>query len=369
MMKNLLLLLFTFINILKVFGASEDCKNLKRFLSQYDKIEDECCNTDDVLDAFDYVIKCDDNNYITYLELVFAGKKTVDFSTFPSLSKLTNITVVGEGSTFGNYMVPSKLFELPAIKRMEIRGAKSMCQSVSSSSTLEELYLDTDNSLNKFPYILKDLKKLKILSLEGNQIEGSLTSEIKKFTALEELNLSRNKLSGEIIIPDKLKVLIIDENSFSSYSKSNSNSVLEKISVRSNNVNDTFVSDIIKVKSLKDINLASTKITSLPNAIFNLTNIEKLDLHSNQYLKTRIINFGYEESTPLNYCNFDSINILCYQNNTCAEEETYIKNIKQCTEKEINQIRFGNASLRTLKYSKVNFISIPLIMLIIYSLF
>ncbi|ORX71008.1 L domain-like protein [Anaeromyces robustus] len=284
---------------------------------------------------------------------------------------MINRTVSGGGSTFGNHMVPSKFFELPAIKRIEVRGVSSMCQSVSSSSTVEELYLDTDDNLNKFPYVLKDLKKLRILSLSGNQIEGPLTSDIKKFTALEELYIDNNKLNGEIIIPDNLKVLSVKGNTFTTYSKTNNNKVLEKISVRNNMINDTFVSDLIKVKSLKDIDLSLTKITKLPNAIFNLTNVEKLDLHGNPNLKTRIINFGFEKSTPLDYCNFDSNNILCYQNSTCAEEETYLKNIKACTEKEINETRFDytSSSFKTLKYSKINYIGVPLIMLIIYTLF
>jgi len=70
--------------------------------------------------------------------------------------------------------------------------------------------------------------------------------------ARENLDILKRKISrnnGAKNRWNSTKVLIIDENSFSSYSKSNSNSVLEKISVRSNNVNDTFVSDIIKVKS------------------------------------------------------------------------------------------------------------------------
>jgi len=62
---------------------------------------------------------------------------------------------------------------------------------------------------------------------------------------------------------------------------------------------------------------------------------------------------------------------LCYQNKTCAQEENYIKTIKACTEKEINETRFGYSSsaFSTLSYSKINFFTVPLLILIVYSLF
>ncbi|ORX58359.1 hypothetical protein BCR36DRAFT_277267, partial [Piromyces finnis] len=59
--------------------------------------------------------------------------------------------------------------------------------------------------------------------------------------------------------------------------------------------------------------------------------------------KAIIINFGWNDTKPLKECNFSGVNVLCYQNRTCEKEDDYLKNYRECTQQEIDSVRFNSA--------------------------
>jgi len=336
-----LALIFVGLNILPVFGLSQDCANIKKFLNRYYSssfTDDDCCEFD-TKDNYQFDIGCDSSENIVKLSLTFSKGVSggMDFTSFNNFKKLEELEI--DGDVFSNKMLSNEFFKLPNLKKLKVRQTYKIPEQIETSSPVEEITLD-DNGITKFPYIFKNLKKLKSLSLKQNQIDGTLTDEIKKFPALEKLDISQNKFEGELIIPDKLKSLDISDNKFNKYSTKNSNSVLEEFNGSNNDIGDDFLEEIATIKSLKQIKIQNlSKITKLPNTIFNLTNVEEFDISKNPNLYVKIVNFGLNDTEPVKHCNFLSTNIVCYQENTCSNDKDY--KFKACTEKEINSIKYG----------------------------
>jgi len=358
--KWLLLSILT-LNILPVFCIIEDCKNLGKFIQRngysYNS-QTDCC--EGVYDnEYDLEVTCEDG-YITKIDFnVFGNKVFGESETFPLLEKLTDLSFSAK-DRFPNLILPSRFFDIPNLKKLEVHQVYKMPTSINAKSPVEELIL-SDNRMVAFPYIFKNLKKLKILDLRGNTIEGELTDEIYSFTELEELYLNNNKMKGELRIPEKLKIINLTGNGFSSYSSKNKNKALEEIYGSGNYFDNAFMEKLSEIEPIRKIYVQNNNITKLPNAIFNLTNIEEFDISSNVKLKAKIINFGYEHSIPVNHCNFHGVTIECYQNNTCSNQsEIGASSFKNCTEKDINQVRFGNSAFTIITNANIKYLIIAL---------
>jgi len=326
------------LNILQVFGVSEDCTNIKKFLikHRYNFNTEDCCDLINDGD-YEYEILCDKSENINSMTFRFSKSNTIDFSSFPLFSKLEELDIDGE--VFPNKILSARFFDLPNLKKLIVRQTYKMPDKINAASPVEEITLN-DNGITQFPYVFKNLKKLKSLSLQNNQITGPLKTEIKDFPALENLDISQNKFEGELIIPNTLKSIDISDNQFTTYSNSNDNKVLEEFVSNHNDLSDAFMEDLADVQSLKKIKISNSKLEKLPNTIFNLTKIEEFDISNNPKLNVKIVNFGINNDTkPLSHCNFMSTNILCYQNNTCGDKD--YSGYKQCTLKEINSIKYG----------------------------
>ncbi|GEM_PF-208128 len=114
------------------------------------------------------------------------------------------------------------------------------------------------------------------VDLSGNNLEGSIPTQIGDLTKLEVLDLSSNNLgtnttgnnnTGEI--PTQIKNLIN----------------LKKLYLNTSRLNGNIPSDIDNLATnLEEINLSNNNLTgNLPNKIYDLTSLKKLDLSTNHF--------------------------------------------------------------------------------------
>jgi len=337
-------LLIASLNVLPAFSIIQDCKDFGKFLQRsgftYNSQED-CCDLINT-EQYTFNITCSSSNILT-------------------------IKIDGE-TAFPNYILPKRFFDLPKLKILSLYKTSKMPENekdINGSSPVEEIYLD-NTGLVKFPYILKKLKNLKTLSISGNQIQGNLTSEIKEFKSLKQLYIQNNKFEGELIIPDSLTKINIVGNKFTSYSQTNRNTALQEVIANGTPlINNYLINKLSVMNDMKRMYLSSGSITKLPNAMFNLTNMEALDISYNSNIKKAIIiNFGYNNTKPLKECNFSGVTIQCYQNKTCEKEDEYLKNYRECTQEEIDSVRFNSGALSIIKSLRLNFAIVGLILML-----
>jgi len=143
---------------------------------------------------------------------------------------------------------------------------------------------ENNKTLDKFPESICQMKKLKNLSLQGNDIT-TLPKCIKNLKKLEFINLYSNKLNSlpkEIGNLSNLKFIVLDFNQietipveFSKLAK------LENLSMSDNRIS-TLPDEFGNFASLKDLDLTYNSISSIPTAIGKLSNLEKLRLSNNK---------------------------------------------------------------------------------------
>jgi len=105
------------LNILQVFGVSEDCTNIKKFLSKhrYNFNTEDCCDLINDGD-YEYEILCDKSENINSMTFRFSKSNTIDFSSFPLFSKLEELDIDGE--VFPNKILSARFFDLPNLKKL-----------------------------------------------------------------------------------------------------------------------------------------------------------------------------------------------------------------------------------------------------------
>jgi len=177
------------------------------------------------------------------------------------------------------------------------------------------------------------LKNLKVLDLSVNDFES--IPDIN-FPNLEKLTINNMKKMIKLVIPENIKIIEANNNSFTELSnKSSKNSKLEELIISGNSlemkINQFFFNGL---DQLKIIDFHNSKINELPNSIFGLKNLEKLDLSGIKSTEMEIINFGGKE---IEECNFNDANILCYQPSTCSNISP--GEYEPCSDKTIDEIR------------------------------
>jgi len=95
---------------------------------------------------------------------------------------------------------------------------------------------------------------------------------------------------------------------------------------------DDIATDIDPNCPLEELTLNNTQIERLPNSIFKLNNLKKIELGDNSKMNVKIVKF---KNSPIE-CKFINTNIDCYQEGACNNISS--SNYKKCTEDEINEI-------------------------------
>lgn len=178
-------------------------------------------------------------------------------------------------------------------------------------STLEELYLKSNNISTVPPNLFQAVNRLRVLDLSDN-ILSSIPSDIKYLRELEDLVLSDNRITEvipELFLLEKLNGLSLKGNAITQLpSKEGSESLYSGLSrllvldISSNQLTE-LPSCIISLTQLQELYINNNKIKKLPEAIGNLSNLMVLDASNNQL-----------QELPTSLCQLELV-VLSIRNN------------------------------------------------------
>ena len=236
-----------------------------------------------------------------------------------------------------------KISDLKIITIRNSKFSQQLSDSVlSGNNKLEELYLG-NNPLQlgviKITTALKNISSLKVLGLDNNNIPEQVTDEfsaaIRANKCLEKLWLGGNCLGSSTVVVmnalkeiSTLKELDLNDNKNRSEELASAlasiitnNTLIERLTLRDNNLNDDGVikiaQSLCKNSKLKLINIRSNDITeeaaeALASIISSNTGLEELYLGNNQ-----IHSGAIKISTALK--NISSLKVLDLENNNIPE--------------------------------------------------
>jgi len=186
----------------KSFRQSEDCKQLYKFFSKYDKVDvPGCCN---VTDEYHY-IKCDNGHVVDITMRPQDEENVIDFSQFPLLEELNKLIL--EGVSLTNNTMPARLFELPKLKEIEISSSDLEKIEDIETCNVESLNFYEDE-LEDFPSQILKCSNLNFLDISVNKNINHLPEKIGDLQNLRTLYLGETSLTA---IPNEIYKLKLDD--------------------------------------------------------------------------------------------------------------------------------------------------------------
>lgn len=196
------------------------------------------------------------------------GYKTIytPDKTFTSYEDLLNGKInpatVSKLSISGNYTkIPKRIISCVNLEELELVNThvKKLTKNVARLPKVKGIYVY--NNQTKRPLKLGKNTVTEELLLRGMEADA-LPKSYKKFSSLEELDLSRN--IGLVSFPDVYQ-----------------NKKLKKLNLLENNLNLNDLKSISQ-SSLIELNLQKNKIQKIPNAISQFSSLKKLSLNYNE---------------------------------------------------------------------------------------
>jgi len=333
-MKNIIIFVFIFVKVLSVSGLT-DIDQLNNFFNKY--ITDDYLKTTknkELVNISTVDGKITSKITSIYIKVGSSDTKNqnFNFSEFPILSELKYLNLTGTDNF--NIELYSRIFEkekYPKLKQLIVEKLyiKKFSNNYPSSSPIEKLILKNCH-ISEFPSQLEALENLKELNLSQNKIIS--LPEIN-FPILEKLIISENQIN-KLIIPKNIEYIDASENYITYLSKNSKNDKLKELIIARNyeniQIEDIFFNDL---DQLKIIDLHDSNINNLPDSIFGLKNVEKLDLSGKQSTKMDIINF--KDKSRIKECKFNDNIISCYQESTCSNISSGI--YEPCSEETIEE--------------------------------
>ena len=158
-----------------------------------------------------------------------------------------------------------------------------------SQSKVVGLSLNYNNLTGTIPSSIADLSNVQTIELQGNSLSGTIPSQIASLTQLERLDLAYNQLTGAI--PSTigslaaLKFLYLHGNQFTGSipSQIGNLSQLEDLNLSDDQLTGAIPASIGSLASLKYLSLGVNSLDGpIPSTFGNLRNLVSLDLSSNK---------------------------------------------------------------------------------------
>ncbi|KAJ4964936.1 hypothetical protein NE237_016785 [Protea cynaroides] len=268
-------------------------------------------------------------------------------SVLPSLARLNSLTTLSIGSNYMGGSIPLEEFlsTLHNLKSLDLSAnyfnASSQTNQVGSTRSLvglgklETLDLSSNNFDNYILPFLGTLTSLKILSLQGNILEGSLfMKELANLHDLQSLDLSTNHFDNSILpflsTLTSLKTLSLQDNTLKgSHSMEELANLhdLQSLDMSDNKLNcsSQAIQALCRMKRLQDLYLGGNNIEGiLPPCLKNLSSLRILDLSHNQFKgnfpSSLIISLPSLSHIILGYNDFDgTFTFKSFANNSKLE--------------------------------------------------
>jgi len=178
------------------------------------------------------------------------------------------------------------------VSKIDLSGNQlsgSIPTELGNLSNLRWLWLYSNELTGSIPRELGNLSYLRELHLGGNQLTGSIPSELGNLSYLRELHLSPNELTGSIPSElgnlSNLRWLYLSHNELTSSipSELGNLSNLRWLYLSHNELTGSIPTELGNLTYLTRLWLYSNELTgSIPTELGNLTYLEKLYLYSNQ---------------------------------------------------------------------------------------
>jgi len=225
--------------------------------------------------------------------------------------------------------IPPNNCDLNTLYGVATEDGRVTCIDLDGKVDCVHSYNDGNNLDGTIPTELEKLSDLKQLVLANNKLEGSIPTELGNLTNLTIFNLHKNELTGSIP-PElgnltNLKFLALSENGFdgSIPVELYSLKTLKELYLKKNGLTGTISPEINNLTKMENLQLWSNALTgNLPVELCDLTNLNTLQIHHNDFT-------GCYPDCFNQFCGIASNFDIGYENEFDAEWEDFCTNNDQ----------------------------------------
>nr|KYP61378.1 LRR receptor-like serine/threonine-protein kinase HSL2 [Cajanus cajan] len=265
-----------------------DLTNLKHIDFQFNYIPGEFPTS---------LYNCSKLEYLDLSQNFFVGKIPDD------IDHLANLQFLNLGGNNFSGDIPASIGRLKELRTLQLYQCLfngTFPAEIGNLSNLEYLYVFSTSMLSptKLPSSLTQLNKLKVFHMYESNLVGEIPEAIGNMVALEELDLSKNGLSGQIpsglFMLKNLSVLYLYSNSLSGEIPG----VVEAFSLTDLDLSDNSLSgkipdDFGKLNNLTHLSLSMNQLSGkVPESIGHLPNLTDFVVFLNNLSGTLPLDFG-----------------------------------------------------------------------------
>ncbi|KAL0309995.1 UNVERIFIED_CONTAM: Receptor-like protein 33 [Sesamum radiatum] len=208
---------------------------------------------------------------------------------------LTNLEYINLGHNLLSSSIPSSLFALPSLQKLELSNNQFHGQvkefSNPSSSSLEVLDVSSNHLQGPIPKFFSELEQLKVLSLSSNFFNGTVQLEMFKNPNLSRLDLSYNDLfvdstrtNSTLPILPSINVLNLASCKLQKFPELARHLGLFRLDVSSNQLKGEVPNWIWDIGngSLRQVNLSFNEFHGFQKP-YKFPSLTLLDLHPNKF--------------------------------------------------------------------------------------
>ncbi|XP_058093206.1 phytosulfokine receptor 2 [Magnolia sinica] len=275
------------------------------------------------------ILKVDGLNSIRSINISsnFFNGSLLQLGVFPHLAILnvSNNSFTGPVNT--SICIASNAIQVLDFSANHFSGPLSNEALANCSTSLQELYLNSNSLSGRLPDSLFELSSLEQLSISANHFSGELSDRVSELSKLKTLILFDNKLSGPL--PNvfgnltKLEQFTAHSNSFSGPLPSSLSfcSMLQVLDLRNNSLLGEIDLDFTKMGRLSSLDLATNRFMGpLPPTLSNCRELKTLSLAKNE-LSGQI---------PQNFENLTSLSFLSLSNNSFQNISGALSILQKC---------------------------------------
>jgi Leucine-rich repeat (LRR) protein len=188
----------------------------------------------------------------------------------PSVGNLTSLQSLYLYSNQLSGSIPSTIGKLASLTYLDLNSNEltgSIPPELGQLSLLQELYLYFNHLTASIPAVISQLSSLSYLDLGTNELTGSIPSELDQLSLLLNFYLNSNYLTGSI--PSKIYQL----------------QLLDVLDLYSNQLTGSIATEIVQLSLLQGLSYGSNHLTgSIPSEISQLSLLQGLSLGSNHLI-------------------------------------------------------------------------------------